>query len=211
MKKTASCIWTSDEPRPSWLIITIQNRGCVKSVFVNVWVAEVRGLPPVTFVRLYPRSHAPILCLRRHPTRCAALWRETARGWFWRNNWTRHSEAIPAGGAAGWRFCVCVDPVALPSGLSGKMAFGSFYYVRSDCQFRLTRSFGQAGEILQWWFNENVDTAQVMWVLLCRNSPTERCWPSVPKAQKVDFRRRRYGGTRSATRRVRLGSGMEAA
>jgi hypothetical protein len=47
--------------------------------------------------------------------------------------------------------------------------------------------------------------------LLCRNSPTEQCWPSVPKACTVNFRRRRYGGTRSATRRVRLDSGMEAA
>jgi hypothetical protein len=47
--------------------------------------------------------------------------------------------------------------------------------------------------------------------LLCRNSPTEQCWPSVPKARTVNFRRRRYGGTRSAMRRVRLGSGMEAA
>jgi hypothetical protein len=46
---------------------------------------------------------------------------------------------------------------------------------------------------------------------LCRNSPTEWCWPSVPKARTVDFRCRRYGGTRSAARRVRLGSGMEAA
>jgi hypothetical protein len=33
----------------------------------------------------------------------------------------------------------------------------------------------------------------------------------VPKVRMVDFRRRRYGGTRSAMRRVRLGSGMEAA
>jgi hypothetical protein len=33
----------------------------------------------------------------------------------------------------------------------------------------------------------------------------------VPKARTVDFRRRRYEGTRSATRRARLGSGMEAA
>jgi hypothetical protein len=50
-----------------------------------------------------------------------------------------------------------------------------------------------------------------MRVLLCRSSPSEWCRPSVPKARTVDFRRRRFGGTRSAARRVRLGSGMEAA
>jgi hypothetical protein len=48
-------------------------------------------------------------------------------------------------------------------------------------------------------------------VFLCRNSPTERCWPSVPKARMIEFQRRRYGGTRSTPRRVQLGSGMEAA
>jgi hypothetical protein len=47
--------------------------------------------------------------------------------------------------------------------------------------------------------------------LLCRSSPSKRCWPSVPKARTFDFRCRRFGGTRSAARRVRLGSGMEAA
>jgi hypothetical protein len=47
--------------------------------------------------------------------------------------------------------------------------------------------------------------------LLCRNSPTEQYWPSVPKVRTVNFQRRRHGGTRSATPRVRLGSGMEAA
>jgi hypothetical protein len=34
--------------------------------------------------------------------------------------------------------------------LLGKMAFGSFYHVRPGCQFRLTRGFGQTGEVLQW-------------------------------------------------------------
>jgi hypothetical protein len=46
---------------------------------------------------------------------------------------------------------------------------------------------------------------------LCRRGPSERCWPSVPKARTVDFQRRRFGGTRSAARRVRPGSGMKAA
>jgi hypothetical protein len=42
---------------------------------------------------------------------------------------------------------------------------------------------------------------------VCRNSPTKQCWPSVPKARMADFRRRRYGGTRSATGAPRLRSG----
>jgi hypothetical protein len=93
----------------------------------------------------------------------------------------------------------------------GKMAFRRFYHVRPGCRFRPTHGLGFPGEALRRWFNRNTDVARVMWVLLCRNSPTEWCWPSVPKAQTVDYRRRRHGGTRSATRRVRLGSGMEAA
>jgi hypothetical protein len=50
-----------------------------------------------------------------------------------------------------------------------------------------------------------------MWVLLCRSSSSERCWPSVPKARTVVFRRRRFGGAWSAARREHLGSGPEAA
>jgi hypothetical protein len=46
---------------------------------------------------------------------------------------------------------------------------------------------------------------------LCRCSPSERCWPSVPKARTIVFRRRRFGRARSAARRVHLGSGLEAA
>jgi hypothetical protein len=45
---------------------------------------------------------------------------------------------------------------------------------------------------------------------LCRCSPSERCWPSVPNAQTVAFWRRRFGRARSAMRRVRLGPGPEA-
>jgi hypothetical protein len=93
----------------------------------------------------------------------------------------------------------------------GKWPSEAFYHARPSCRFRLTHGFGYMGQVLQWWFNGNADAARVMWVLLCRNSPTERCWPSVPKARMIDFRRRRYGGTRSAARRVCLGSGVEAA
>jgi hypothetical protein len=50
-----------------------------------------------------------------------------------------------------------------------------------------------------------------MLVLLCRSSPPERCWPSVPKARTVMLRRRRFGGARSTTRREHLGPGLEAA
>jgi hypothetical protein len=93
----------------------------------------------------------------------------------------------------------------------GKMAFGSFYHVRLGRRFRLTRSFGYTGEGLQWWFNGNADAARVMLVLLCRCIPSKRCWTSAPKARTVGLRRQRFGVTRSAARRVRLGSGLEAA
>jgi hypothetical protein len=43
------------------------------------------------------------------------------------------------------------------------------------------------------------------------SSPSERCWPSVPKARAVVLRRRRFEGAKSAAHREHLGSGMEAA
>jgi hypothetical protein len=46
---------------------------------------------------------------------------------------------------------------------------------------------------------------------LCRSIPSERCWPSVPKARTVVLRCRRFGGARSAARREHLGPGLEAA
>jgi hypothetical protein len=92
----------------------------------------------------------------------------------------------------------------------GKIAFGSSVHVQLGWRFRFTRSFGYPGEFWQCWFNGNANATRVMWVLLCRSSLFERCWPSVSKARAVVLRRRRSGRARSAAHREHLGPGLEA-
>jgi hypothetical protein len=49
--------------------------------------------------------------------------------------------------------------------------------------------------------NKNANTAQITWGLLCRDGPTWRRLPPVPKARMAALRRRRFERTRSAARR----------
>jgi hypothetical protein len=85
--------------------------------------------------------------------------------------------------------------------LLGKTAFGSLVHVWPGWRFQLMRSFGHAGKFSQYWFDGNANAVQVMWALLRRGGPSRQYSPSVPKAQAVAPRRRKFKGARSAARR----------
>jgi hypothetical protein len=71
---------------------------------------------------------------------------------------------------------------------------------------------------LRYGFDRNANAAHVTRVLLCRDGPSWRCQPSVPKAQMAAFRRRRFERTRTTmrgtgemSRKVRCNQGRIAA